>query len=60
MPPISTATPAWPAIASRAARLGDDAVLPFLDELVMWLALSVHGREFFRLSGMIKYDVDYE
>ena len=59
MPPISIATPAWPAIASRAA-LGDDAALLFLDELVMWLALSVHGREFFRLSGMIKYDVDYE
>jgi hypothetical protein len=36
------------AIASHAKRLGYDAVVLFLDELVLWLAFSVQDREFFR------------
>ena len=36
------------AIASHAKGLGYDAVVLFLDELVLWLAFSVQDREFFR------------
>ncbi len=36
------------AIAGHAAALGYDAVVLFLDELVLWLAFSVQDREFFR------------
>jgi len=36
------------AISSHAAGLGYDAVVLFLDELVLWLAFSVQDREFFR------------
>ena len=36
------------AIATHAQGLGYDAVVMFLDELVLWLAYSVHDREFFR------------
>ena len=36
------------AIANHAGALGYDAVVLFLDELVLWLAFSVHDREFFR------------
>ena len=36
------------AIASHAKSLGYDAVVLFLDELVLWLAFSVQDREFFR------------
>lgn len=36
------------AVAKHAADLGYDAVVLFLDELVLWLAFSVHDREFFR------------
>lgn len=36
------------AISSHAAALGYDAVVLFLDELVLWLAFSVQDREFFR------------
>ena len=36
------------AISSHAASLGYDAVVLFLDELVLWLAFSVQDREFFR------------
>jgi hypothetical protein len=35
------------AIASHAKALGYDAVVMFLDELVLWLAFSVQNREFF-------------
>jgi hypothetical protein len=35
------------AIASHAKGLGYDAVVLFLDELVLWLAFSVQAREFF-------------
>ncbi|TDP91198.1 DUF6079 family protein [Labedaea rhizosphaerae] len=35
------------AIASHAKRLNYDAVVLFLDELVLWLAFSVQNREFF-------------
>jgi hypothetical protein len=35
------------AIASHAKSLGYDAVVLFLDELVLWLAFSVQNREFF-------------
>ena len=35
------------AIASHAKSLGYDAVVLFLDELVLWLAFSVQDREFF-------------
>jgi hypothetical protein len=35
------------AIASHAKGLGYDAVVLFLDELVLWLAFSVQNREFF-------------
>src|ERR1035441_1422881 len=36
------------AIATHAKSLGYDAVVLFLDELVLWLAFSVQDREFFR------------
>jgi hypothetical protein len=36
------------AISSHAAGLGYDAVVLFLDELVLWLAFSVQDRAFFR------------
>jgi hypothetical protein len=36
------------AIAAHAEALGYDAVVLFLDELVLWLAYSVQDREFFR------------
>ena len=36
------------AMAAHAKSLGDDAVVLFLDELVLWLAFSVQDREFFR------------
>ena len=36
------------AIAAHAKGLGYDAVVLFLDELVLWLAFSVQDREFFR------------
>jgi hypothetical protein len=36
------------AIARHAKGLGYDAVVLFLDELVLWLAFSVQDREFFR------------
>jgi len=36
------------AIAEHAKGLGYDAVVLFLDELVLWLAFSVQDREFFR------------
>jgi hypothetical protein len=36
------------AMASHARGLGYDAVVLFLDELVLWLAFSVQDREFFR------------
>lgn len=36
------------AIASHSKGLGYDAVVLFLDELVLWLAFSVQDREFFR------------
>ncbi len=36
------------AVASHAKALGYDAVVLFLDELVLWLAFSVQDREFFR------------
>ena len=36
------------AIAAHAKSLGYDAVVLFLDELVLWLAFSVQDREFFR------------
>jgi len=36
------------AIAEHAKSLGHDAVVLFLDELVLWLAFSVQDREFFR------------
>lgn len=36
------------AIASHAKGLGYDAVVLFLDELVLWLAFAVQDREFFR------------
>jgi len=36
------------AIAAHAQGLGYDAVVLFLDELVLWLAFSVQDREFFR------------
>lgn len=36
------------AIAEHAKGLGYDAVVLFLDELVLWLAFSVQHREFFR------------
>lgn len=36
------------AISSHAKELGYDAVVLFLDELVLWLAFSVQDREFFR------------
>jgi hypothetical protein len=36
------------AIAEHAAALGYDAVVLFLDELVLWLAFSVQDRAFFR------------
>jgi hypothetical protein len=36
------------AIAAHARGLGYDAVVLFLDELVLWLAFSVQDREFFR------------
>lgn len=36
------------AISSHAKDLGYDAVVLFLDELVLWLAFSVQDREFFR------------
>jgi hypothetical protein len=36
------------AISSHAASLGYDAVVLFLDELVVWLAFSVQDRAFFR------------
>jgi hypothetical protein len=36
------------AIATHAKGLGYDAVVLFLDELVLWLAFSVQDREFFR------------
>lgn len=36
------------AISSHAKGLGYDAVVLFLDELVLWLAFSVQDREFFR------------
>lgn len=35
-------------IATHAKSLGYDAVVLFLDELVLWLAFSVQDREFFR------------
>jgi hypothetical protein len=35
------------AIATHAKSLGHDAVVLFLDELVLWLAFSVQDREFF-------------
>ena len=35
-------------IARHAKSLGHDAVVLFLDELVLWLAFSVQDREFFR------------
>jgi hypothetical protein len=35
-------------IARNAKSLGHDAVVLFLDELVLWLAFSVQDREFFR------------
>ncbi len=36
------------AISAHASGLGYDAVVLFLDELVLWLAFSVQDREFFR------------
>ena len=36
------------AISAHAQRLGYDAVVLFLDELVLWLAFAVQDREFFR------------
>ena len=36
------------AVAEHAKRLGYEAVVLFLDELVVWLAFSVQDREFFR------------
>ncbi len=36
------------AISAHAKQLGYDAVVLFLDELVLWLAFSVQDREFFR------------
>jgi hypothetical protein len=36
------------AMATHAKSLGYDAVVLFLDELVLWLAFSVQDREFFR------------
>jgi len=36
------------AMAAHAKSLGYDAVVLFLDELVLWLAFSVRDREFFR------------
>lgn len=36
------------AISAHAQSLGYDAVVLFLDELVLWLAFSVQDREFFR------------
>ena len=36
------------AISAHATGLGYDAVVLFLDELVLWLAFSVQDREFFR------------
>ena len=36
------------AISSHAKSLGYDAVVLFLDELVLWLAFSVQDKEFFR------------
>lgn len=36
------------AVAAHAKGLGYDAVVLFLDELVLWLAFSVQDREFFR------------
>ncbi|MFW6598101.1 DUF6079 family protein [Propionibacteriaceae bacterium Y2011] len=36
------------AISAHADRLGYDAVVLFLDELVLWLAFGVQDREFFR------------
>jgi len=36
------------AIATHAKALGYDALVLFLDELVLWLAFSVQDREFFR------------
>src|SRR5829696_1525881 len=36
------------AISAHAHRLGYDAVVLFLDELVLWLAFAVQDREFFR------------
>lgn len=36
------------AISTHAKMLGYDAVVLFLDELVLWLAFSVQDREFFR------------
>ena len=36
------------AMAAHAKSLGYDAVVLFLDELVLWLAFSVQDREFFR------------
>lgn len=36
------------AIAAHAQALGYDAVVLFLDELVLWLAFAVQDREFFR------------
>ena len=36
------------AIAAHARGLGNDALVLFLDELVLWLAFSMQDREFFR------------
>ena len=43
------------AIAAHAKGLGYDAVVLFLDELVLWLAFSVQDREFFR-AGVAEAD----
>lgn len=38
-------------IAEHAKSLGHDAVVLFLDELVLWLAFGVQDREFFRVES---------
>src|SRR3712207_7016391 len=47
-PPRSTLFPYTTLFRSHAKGLGYDAVVLFLDELVLWLAFSVQDREFFR------------
>src|SRR3712207_6906206 len=47
-PPRSTLFPYTTLFRSHAKGLGYDAVVLFLDELVLWLAFSVQDRQFFR------------